>query len=575
MKNIIYIILLLSLNIANAQNQFGIDTAFLVGTEKQIYDIRKILLDKNNNVYISGFFKDSIKIVNTLLTTKSESNYDYSKAIFLAKYDSNNSFLWAKKIAECDTMGIFSFVIDNDNDYYFAITYTGKLFFENDSILTKGSSDIIILKYDTNNNIMFTSNIGNINGEGLSNNNGVVVDDLNNYIITGSYNSTWTNNYPNYNLVFGSDTITSTTQDIFIAKYDSFGNSIWVKSFGSLDEDGISSVDYSNHNFYILGGGGNNINLGGVILSYPINYYSKCFMVKLNNDGYTCWAKKFGSSDIPGGFGYVKPTSIVNIDEKIYFTGHANSQNQNVFLFDGGSTLNGTGLGSETFIACYDTTGNFKWNKLLNTQNIEYLTQLLTDSFSGIIGVGNIGSNSFTDAGVCSYDSNGNFNWLVGGGGMSTDVGSGIALDSHGKIFIVGGTTSSGGCMMGNDTLYPPANQSTMFFASLDSIDATWPLQNTVQFHESFQIEVYPNPAYKYLYVDMKQVVTQTKNEHTLIKMQNALGQIVYMTQVAEKHSNTPNSLHTIDISSYPNGMYFLSLISDQQAISKKIIIQH
>ncbi|HMT36619.1 MAG TPA: T9SS type A sorting domain-containing protein, partial [Chitinophagaceae bacterium] len=139
----------------------------------------------------------------------------------------------------------------------------------------------------------------------------------------------------------------------------------------------------------------------------------------------------------------------------------------------------------------------------------------------------------------------------------------------------VGGTTSSGGCMMGNDTLYPPANQSTMFFASLDSIDATWPLQNTVQFHESFQIEVYPNPAYKYLYVDMKQLVTQTKNEHTLIKMQNALGQIVYMTQVAEKHSNTPNTLHTIDISSYPNGIYFLSLISDQQAISKKIIIQH
>ncbi|HMT37040.1 MAG TPA: hypothetical protein PKC41_14350, partial [Chitinophagaceae bacterium] len=132
MKNIIYILLFLSLNIANAQNQFGIDTAFLVGTEKQIYDIRKIQLDKNNNVYISGFFKDSIKIVNTLLTTKSESNYDYSKAIFLAKYDSNNSFLWAKKIAECDTMGIFSFVIDNDNDYYFAITYTGKLFFEND-----------------------------------------------------------------------------------------------------------------------------------------------------------------------------------------------------------------------------------------------------------------------------------------------------------------------------------------------------------------------------------------------------------------------------------------------------------
>ncbi len=107
MKNIIYIILLLSLNIANAQNQFGIDTAFLVGTEKQIYDIRKIQLDKNNNVYISGFFKDSIKIVNTLLTTKSESNYDYSKAIFLAKYDSNNSFFGLKKLRNAILWGFF------------------------------------------------------------------------------------------------------------------------------------------------------------------------------------------------------------------------------------------------------------------------------------------------------------------------------------------------------------------------------------------------------------------------------------------------------------------------------------
>jgi hypothetical protein len=586
MERLFLIILIACLPIlTTGQIKYDFDTSIIVGKEKQIYQQRQIKIGKDGNKYVAGFFKGDLTIENVTISTISPISYFTSQAIFLAKYDSTNKFLWLKKIAESDTLNNFSFEKDTVKNLIFAVGYAGKLYYESDSVTSFGNYDVILLSYDTASTFKHKNRIGSINGEIITENS-VTYDDTGNYYVCGSYNKTWAGNFQNYKLGIGYDTLTTNNEDLFIAKFDSVGNNLWAKSYGAQGIDGLSSLCFYNSRIYFMGGvTANSLSIGGIPINYPNNYQSKYFLAQLDINGVGIWLKYFGN-EYNNGLGYVSPKNMTVKSNRVYFTGIGSDQNQLVCLFEGGSSLAGGNGNFDYFIAGYDTLGNFKWNIIAKSPYDEYLNQLNIDSLGNVYGIGNMVFSSYfpndtlytngsDDVLLCSYDSSGNFRWATHGGGVSTDIGSSIALDNNGKIFIVGGTTSSGGCMMGNDTLYPPANQSTMFFASLDSIDAPWPLQNTVQFQNSFQIEVYPNPAYKYLYVDMKQVVTQTKNEHTLIKMQNALGQIVYMTQVAENYSNTPNSLHTIDISSYPNGMYFLSLISDQQAISKKIIIQH
>jgi hypothetical protein len=570
------------------QIKFDIDSSTLVGKDKNVFSQRQIFFDKQNNRYLFGCFKGQLNIdtftIETSLQVTNSPSAD-AGGVFIAKYNTNNEITSLQKIAEGDSLYNAAASIDNMKSEYFSISYAGKLYFGGDSTLSAGDKDVIVIVYDSLQQTRHVTKIGAINGEQIVQ-SGVSIDEDYNYYVSGIYNETWTNNFPNYKLGFGSDTLVATTMDIFIAKYDSNGNVLWVQSYGGIGQDFLTNLIYYNHNIYFIADlyqPGIVNNIGGINVTFPPNYDSKYILVKLDTAGNALWIKKYGDVNIFGGA--LSSICLAVIRNRIYTSGFSSSNSQNIFIFEGGPTLTGTSS-FDYFIAGYDTSGNFKWNTIAKSPYSEYLNQLSADSLGNVYGIGNMVFSSYfpndtlytngsDDVLLCSYDSNGNFRWATHGGGVSTDIGSSIALDNNGKIFIVGGTTSSGGCMMGNDTLYPPANQSTMFFASLDSIDATWPLQNTVQFHESFQIEVYPNPAYKYLYVDMKQVVTQTKNEHTLIKMQNALGQIVYITQVAENYSNTPNSLHTIDISSYPNGMYFLSLISDQQAISKKIIIQH
>jgi hypothetical protein len=452
----------------NAQNKFDFDTTILGGREQMIYRERYIHINNYNDKYIIGSFKGSSSIQNTTIYTTSNLPTDLCRGIYMAKFNNNNEFVWLKKICESDTIVTMLSTMDRAGNILMALMYRTTLYKFNDTIQnTDHLGDIIIMKIDSAGNEIFNKSIS---GPCFETINSIITDDNNNVFFTGQLDQNLNNCPTDFD---GVPVLNDTL--VYLAKMDSNGMYLWIKKYNVGVIDRIYTYD---DNIYCHGRCTlTNNDIGGIGFSYPGNYDSKCFIAKLDQSGSCVWVRGFGNF-YNGALGFVTPMSINVVKNRLYFTGSGNNQIQNVFLFEGGSTLNGIGIGNESFMACYDTSGNFKWNSLLGNQNIEYISETITDSNANVIGVGNIGSNGITDAGVCSFDSSGNFLWVIAGGGNSTDVGSRIASDSYGKIFIVGGTTSSGGCYMGNDTLYPPANQSTMFFASLDSIVKQWPLGN-------------------------------------------------------------------------------------------------
>ena len=71
--------------------------------------------------------------------------------------------------------------------------------------------------------------------------------------------------------------------------------------------------------------------------------------------------------------------------------------------------------------------------------------------------------------------------------------------------------------------------------------------------------EIYPNPSGDILFINNKM------KENFSIQLYNDLGHCVL----------TSHSVSNIDVSNYPNGIYFLTIRNNLGTLLKKIVIQH
>jgi hypothetical protein len=115
---------------------------------------------------------------------------------------------------------------------------------------------------------------------------------------------------------------------------------------------------------------------------------------------------------------------------------------------------------------------------------------------------------------------------------------------------------------MGNDTLYPPANQSTLFYASLDSIASNQYPSAITNIEKDALFMAYPNPAQNEISIDF------AKGEKGVLQLYNAIGQTLQTITINTQHAK-------LNTSTYRNGLYFISFKNEGTSITKKIIVQH
>lgn len=82
-------------------------------------------------------------------------------------------------------------------------------------------------------------------------------------------------------------------------------------------------------------------------------------------------------------------------------------------------------------------------------------------------------------------------------------------------------------------------------------------LETSVENRLAFEVNVYPNPASERLYIDLHQKAS--------IQLMNLSGQVVYSSSV---------SIGSIDVSNFPRGLYVLTIVTDVQTSSKKIMVK-
>lgn len=253
-----------------------------------------ITTDSSGNLYVTGYFSDSINFGNTTLTSNG------SQDIFVAKLDSSGIVTWAKSLGGTQADIGRSTIADSNGNAYIIGEFTGKATFGNISLTAQGSSpDIFVARLDSNGQVVWAQDFGNTtNATDIG--RSIATDSNGNLYITGQFSDS---------ITFGSTILTAQgNSDIFITKLDSSGNISWAKNLGvsnSATSNGIT-ID-NNGNIYTTGQFAGSVTFGSTILTAQGN--SDFFVAKLDSNGKVTSVNSVGgnntgnSSNLEIGYG--------------------------------------------------------------------------------------------------------------------------------------------------------------------------------------------------------------------------------------------------------------------------------
>ena len=353
-------------------------------------------------------------------------------------------FDWAVKMSGSDWEQGNAIETDNSGNIYVTGQFKQTVDFDpgpSDYFLTSsGNQDIFVCKLNEQGGLVWAKQMG---GTGEDFGKGIQVDSDGNVYVTGKFKDV-----VDFDPSTGITNLTSEgMSDIFVTKLDAYGNLLWVKQFGGIDDDyGFAISLDSQNNVYTTGyfSATSNFTSGNSLTAFG-GY--DIFINKLTSNGNYVWTKQFG------GNGYDIGYSIFVSGGNIYSTG----QFQNSADFDpSGNTQIFTAPGlniSDIYISNIDTSGNFVWAKQISGTGNDNGQGISADLFGNVYLIGrfestidfdpNTGIFPMTALGtidifVMKLTTSGNLAWAKQFGNNGIEIPYGIMNDLAGNVYTTG-----------------------------------------------------------------------------------------------------------------------------------------
>ncbi|MGB0428853.1 MAG: T9SS type A sorting domain-containing protein [Bacteroidia bacterium] len=252
-----------------------------------------ITVDSKDNVYITGFFVDTIDLDPSTSSAQFISN-GFTE-IFMAKYDPNGNYKWGHTIGGRSSDVGYGIATDSSNNVWVTGYFRSTVDFDpgtGTTNLTARNYDAFITKYDQYGNYKLAKFIG-----GSSNNFGYsLVNGTDNCVfVTGEFRNTCDFD-PSSST---ANLRTSGTADPFIAKYDSLGQYIWAIGMFGSGSDQANDIDIDeNENVYIGGQiqNSNDFDPSSSTRNLVSGGSDDAFVASYTSNGNYRWAYNFGSS---------------------------------------------------------------------------------------------------------------------------------------------------------------------------------------------------------------------------------------------------------------------------------------
>ena len=324
---------------------------------------QSIVIDSTGNIILTGVGSSSLKF----------GGGDVGAGIFVAKLDSSAGHIWSKSCG--GSAGIYKLypkaVVDKNGDVLLAGNFDGTANCGSGSYKAAGSDDILLAKLSGADGAgLWSRQFGTASSEAAS---GVAVDSIGNVLITGVFDQM-------ISLDFGN-LVNAGGHDIFAAKFDSNGNSIWSYSWGDATDQTVSDVAVDSLDGPVMAG-----SLGASAFGLVSTGYSDAFAARLTSTGTLSWGKNIGGT-----------TSM----SQAYASGVAVDANDGAVV--GGSFIGNVKFGSDTFtntslynayIARLDKQGALLWGKAFADADVTASDEVRDVAFgpnSEIIMVGRVG----------------------------------------------------------------------------------------------------------------------------------------------------------------------------------------
>lgn len=273
----------------------------------------------------------------------------------------------------------------------------------------------------------------------------VVTDSMGNVYLAGSTESEDIMNTGGHQNTYGGG-----NWDAFLVKFDASGARLWSTYYGGTGWDfGNSLAIDQDGNLYLAGTtiSSSNIASGGHQNTHAGN--NDAFLVKFDAAGVRQWATYYGGSGIDSGRGVA-----VDKQGNVYLAGQTQST---AGIASGGfqNTLGGT---TDAFLVKFDASGARLWATYYGGFGFQEDVSMATDGEGNVYLAGrseSIGSNIASgghqnnfgggnfDTFLAKFNASGARLWATYYGGSGDELGSSVATDGSGNVYLAGITNSN------------------------------------------------------------------------------------------------------------------------------------
>jgi hypothetical protein len=375
-----------------------------------------VAVDANGNTYITGYYTGT-----AVFGSQSIAEYGGGD-LFVAKLNVAGEVQWVRRAGGASYLDLGNAIaVDDSANVYITGGFRGTSAFGTVNLTsTLNSTDVFILKYDTNGNFKWANRMG---GQQTDEGKDIVLDGNGNGYITGYFNDSFT---------VGSSTLTSAGgKDYFIARFSTnTGSFINAVSGGGTSDDEGKTIAFDGANINVAGSFQGTATFGSETAASAGG--TDIFLVKYSPS--LVYSRKLTA----GGTGNDLPANLIYV---------ARPFNHERVLYQGSIIL--TGYYSSTSLSFGSAT-------LTNGGNNDILLVKLSSAYDVI--------------------------WAKGAGGTGKDEAKGLAADKNGNLYITG--SSAGNAVFETMSLPALSNAyDKIYYAKYDYngniLAVTGPVSNT------------------------------------------------------------------------------------------------
>lgn len=500
---------------------------------------RGVCVDVAGNVIVTGYFSGLIKFDETYTGRGSDD-------IFIAKFDSDGNILWVKTAGGPNDDIAIGVAADNEGNIFVAGSFDSVAFFDNVLLTSNGKKDVFIAKYNSAGDLIWVKRAG---GAGFDQAFAITVDKFGEVYVTGVFEGF---------AGFGNNLLTSKgNTDIFIAKYDVSGNTIWAKRAGGSKEDfGFSIATDFERSCYITGSFNGLADFGNTTIEAP-SVSSEIYIAKIDSLGQWEWIQQAGG--LTGDAAYA---IAVDNDRNAYITGYYSA-----IAYFGGYSLEAQAY-NDIFVAKYSTKGLCVWAKSAGFLGLDIGTGISVAGDGSVFVAGaidsigvfesdTIGAANDQDMFLAKWDKFGNYQWVRSGEGANFQLAMATAVGKEKEVYVAGYYYAV--LELGDTTLIQTQDADMFLLKYKDPM-----LSNAEILFGKNELRIYPNPFQNSFYINFNRSMPD------LIEVYSNIGQL----QPAEIKTMNNNTV-SVSLSNASSGIYFLKCVIGKEIITKKVIVNN